>query len=558
MTTPTTTPPAPQQPPAPTQTPAQPGALAPVQPARPLDSSASYTPVAQDDGKAKEKPQAAHQDSVTKAMLLAWAERLKQRPVTQQKRWEAKRAQALGHQVKEARTVNETVAPARKATPAVAGKDGKPGTGGKQQPGSKQATPAAGTKPQPKPPSKGPEPSGTNRKDAGSARNQPGNTKPVDRKRPEPKPLDRKITRKDSGPVPETRKPVRKDPEVRKASPEPLRKQPEKPRPQPGTDRKPVRKDPPAPAPVRKEPDKIRNDRKPQPEPVRKDSGAARKSPEPVRKPPEKVPVQRPEPRKQPEARKAPETTVRKGPQVRLEPVRKTERQATPEPQQKPDWKKPPEKQGPAAKPSPVAPVAPVRPLPTPDPQPQAPAPKAQAPVPQRPTQTPAPRQKEDKVTTAPEKTDAQPVEVKGANGWGVQLGDGAARSSLSRGEVRTMKQLERYLEACVQDMQKAAEVARVIAEKATEDARRARDLAEKTKAVEGGERLLPTLNRLAEVADERAKKAQESEKGYLTAADRGTALLANLKSRDGAIYDAVLNSPETKPAEMDFYKDRS
>lgn len=544
MTTPTTTPPAPQQPTAPTQAPAQSGALAPVQPARPLDSSASYTQVGQDDGKAKEKPQTARQGSVTKALLLALAERLKQRPVTQQKRWEAKRAQALGHQVKEARTVNETVAPARKDAAPVAGKDGKAGPAGKQQQGSKQATPAAGTKPQPKPPSKGPEASGTNRKDAGSARKQPGSLSPTDRKGPAPKAPDRKTPRNPSGPVPEPRKTVRKEPESRKASPEPLRKQPEKPRPQPGTDRKPVRKDPPATAPARKQPDKVRNDRKAQPEPVRK--------------PPEKVPVQRPEPRKQPEARKAPEAPARKGSEARPETVRKPQQQATPEPQQKPVWKKPPEKQGPGVKPSPVAPVAPVRPLPAPDPKPQAPQPKAQAPVPQRPTQPPAPQQKEDKVTTAPEKTDTQPVEVKGANGWGVQLGDGAARSSLSRGEVRTMKQLERYLEACVQDMQKAAEVARVIAEKATEEARRARDLAEKTKAVEGGERLLPTLNRLAEVADERAKKAQESEKGYLTSADRGTALLANLKSRDGAIYDAVLNSPETKPAEMDFYKDRS
>lgn len=161
-------------------------------------------------------------------------------------------------------------------------------------------------------------------------------------------------------------------------------------------------------------------------------------------------------------------------------------------------------------------------------------------------------------MTTAPEKTDVQPVQVKGASAWGVQLGDGAARNSLSRGEVRTMKQLERYLEQCVREMQKAAEVARVIADRAAEDYHKARDLAEKTRTVKGGERLLPKLDRLAEQALLRAQKAGESKRGYMTAADRGTALLSNLKHRDGQIYQAVLDSPETQPAEMQFYKDRS
>ena len=561
MTTPTTTPPAPQPPATPDPQAPQPGPLAAVQPARPLDSSASHHTFEETGSKAEGKPQAAPGGSVTRALLLALAERWRQRPVTQQKRWEAKKARALGHQVKEARTVNETIAPARKDPVTQGGKDGKPGPGSKQQPGAGQATSNAGTKPQPKPVRKDSERSGSPRNDS---RNQPGSRKGPDRKDQAPQSGDRKTVRKDSSPVPEARKIVPKRPEDRKASPESLRKPPEslrkppeKPRPEVRNDRKPVRNQPGRPDAVRKPEAPPRNDRKPQPEPVRKDSGTPRKGPEAVRKPPEKIPVQRPVDRKQPEVHKPPQSGPIRPERKVSEAPRKPERQATSEPRKQapePVWKKPPEKQGTTPKgPSPVAPVQPARPAPQPT---KAPEPKPVQQVPPKPEQPPV--KKEDKVTTAPEKTDVQPVEVKGASAWGVQLGNGAARSSLSRGEVRTMKQLERYLESCVADMQKAAELARVIAERAQEDARKARELAEKTRTVKGGERLLPKLERLADQADTRAKKAQESQKGYLTAADRGKALLSNLKHRDGLIYEAVLNSPETKPAEMDFYKDRS
>jgi hypothetical protein len=554
MTTPTAPPPAPQQPTTTGTAAAQPGPLAPVQPARPLASSASYHAPEGTGSKADGKPQAAPGGSVTKALLLALAERIRQRPVTQQKRWEAKKARALGHQVKEARTVNETVAPARKDATPKGGKDGKPGPGGKQQPGARQAISNAGTKPQPKPVRKDSERSGSPRNDSRKAlepsRKPDTGRKVQDRKSLAQQSGDRKASRKDSGPVPDVRKPVRK-------APEGPRKTPEKPRPEVRNDRKPVRNQPGKPDAVRKQEAPVRNDRKPQPEAPRKDSASVRKSPEPVRKPPEKVPPQRPVDRKEPEARKGPEPgpirPVRKTPEA----PRKPEQQATPEPKKRapePVWKKPPEK--PVAQPkgpSPVAPVQPARPAPQPV---KPPEPKPVQQVPPKPEQPPV--KKEDKVTTAPEKTDVQPVQVKGANAWGVQLGDGAARNSLSRGEVRTMKQLERYLEASVTQMQQAAEQAKVIRDKAVEEATEAKNLAEKTRSVKGGERLLPKLNRLAEQADNRAKKAEGIHKGTLRAAERSKALLVNLKQRDGLIYEAVVNSPETEPAEMAFYQDRS
>ena len=557
MTTPTATPQAPQQPATPTPAAPQPGPLAPVQPARPLDSSALHHALEGTDSKADGKPQTAPGGSVTRALLLALAERWRQRPVTQQKRWEAKRARALGHQVKEARTVNETVAPARKQPTTSAGKGGKAGPGGKQQPGAKQATSNAGAKPQPKPVRKDSERSGSPRNDS---RNQPGSRKGPDRKSPAQQSGDRKTARKDSGPVPDVRKTVPKGPEPRKASPEAARKAPEKPRPEPRNDRKQDRNQPGKPDAGRKQEAPDRKVRKPQPQAARKDSGPARKSPEPVRKPPEKIPPRRPVDRKEPEARKGPEPgpirPVRKAPEA----PRKPEQQATRKPVDaapRPVWRKPPEKQGPAPKgPSPVAPVPPARPIPEPAGKPE---PKPVQPVPPKPVQPPiTPAKKEDKVTTAPEKTDIQPVEVKGANAWGVQLGDGAARNSLSRGEVRTMKQLERYLEASVSQMQKAAEQTRVIRDKAVEEAGQAKALAEKARSVKGGERLLPKLDRLADQADNRAKKAEGIHKGALQAADRGKALLSNLKQRDGLIYQAVVDSPETQPAEMAFYQDRS
>lgn len=559
MTTPTPTAPTPQPPPAAPAAP-QPGALAPVQPARPIASSASYTPTEPGKDKGKDGPQAGHGGSVPRALLLALAERWKQRPVTQQKRWEAKRAQALANQVKETRTVNASPSVGLKKDGA---KDGKAGPSGKGGTGTKQATPNAGAKPQPKPVRKDSERSGSLRNDSrnpsGPPRKPDGNRKAPDRKSPAPQSGDRKVTRKDSGPVPEVRKPVRKGPEDRKASPEAPRKTPEKPRSQPGTDRKPVRNGPGKPEAPRKQEAPARNDRKPQPEPVRKDSGAARKSPEPVRKPPEKIPVQRPETRKRPEVRKPPQPDPIRPERKAPEALRKPEQQATPRPPEKGPqgtWKKPPEKQAPGTKPSPVAPVQPARPAPQPVAPTPRPVPQTQRPVPPKPAHPP--QQKEDKVTTAPGNTDVQPVQVKGANAWGVQLGDGSARGSLSRGEVRTMKQLERYLESCVAQMQKAAEQAKVIRDKAAEEAAEAKTLAEKTRSVKGGERLLPKLNRLAEQADNRAKKAEGIHKGTLRAAERGKALLSNLKQRDGLIYQAVVNSPETEPAEMTFYSDRS
>jgi hypothetical protein len=478
--------------------------------------------------------------------------------VTQQKRWEAKKARALGHQVKEARTVNETVAPARKDNP---GKDGKPGPGGKQ-PGARQATSNAGAKPQPKPVRKDSERSGSTRnntwKGQEGAKKTDTHRRPVDLKSPVRQSGDRKPVRKDPGPVQEAGKTVPKGPEPRKASPVAPRKAPEKPRPEPRNDRKPVNH-PGKPDADRKQEAPVQKDRRLQPGAPRKDSGPAWKSREPVRKPTEKIPPRRPVDRKETEARKGPEPGPIRPTRKQPEAPRKAEQQATRKPRQQatePVWKKPPEKAGPAHKPSPAAPVQPARPLPEPARKPEPKPVKQVPPKPEQPAAAPQP--KESKVTTAPAQDEAQPVEVKKVDAWGVQLGGGASRSSLSRGEIRTMKQLERYLEQCVREMQKAAEVARVIADRAAEDYHKARDLAEKTRTVKGGERLLPKLDRLAEQALLRAQKAGESKRGYMTAADRGTALLSNLKHRDGQIYQAVLDSPETQPAEMQFYKDRS
>lgn len=556
MTTPTTTPPAPEQPQAPTPQ----GALTPVQPARVLDSSANYTTGAPADDKGKQAPQAAHGGSVSRALLLALAERWRQRPVTQQKRWEARKAKALGHQVKETRSVNRTPAPVRKDTPGKSTKQAP--TGGRQTP-PRQPT-AAGNKPPPKPPTKG---SGTvrndGRKESGNDRKPDGNRKAPDRKSPAPKPIGRTDTRKDSGSIPTPRKPVQNTPNPRKASPESRtgkpeapRKTPEKPRSAAGMDRKdirkPVRNTGAQPDSGRKSPEKPRNDRKPQPNSPRKNSGGDWKSPERIRKDPnstrkapEKSPVRTPDSRKEQGPRKSPEIPSRKVPGPRPDAPRTPERKTssgTPIGVQGPVRQKPPVKgldKQQATHPGAVKQSA----KPDPDQTPTVPQVSAQPLT-----------KKEDPVATT-EKTVTQPVEAKGVNAWGVQLGTGSTRSTLSRGEVATMKQLERYLGACVTQMEKAAEQTKRIRDMAVEEATEAQKLAERTRSVKGGERLLPKLNRLAEQADNRAKKAEGIHKGDLQAVDRGKALLSNLKQRDGLIYQAVLDSPETEPAEMAFYQ---
>ncbi|MCX4581369.1 hypothetical protein OHB41_51415 [Streptomyces sp. NBC_01571] len=150
----------------------------------------------------------------------------------------------------------------------------------------------------------------------------------------------------------------------------------------------------------------------------------------------------------------------------------------------------------------------------------------------------------------------AAPLAVKGIDKDRVYLGDGAARESMTRGEVRSLKTFERRLKARSTQMAKAADVLKALVAYEKEQARQALALAEKARSVKGGEKLMPKLQRLAEAAQQEAAAAEEAHKRAVRAAESVKVLLANVEKRDGLIYKAVLDSPETMPAEMAFYQE--
>ncbi|MEU4932056.1 hypothetical protein AB0G54_37075 [Streptomyces yokosukanensis] len=148
------------------------------------------------------------------------------------------------------------------------------------------------------------------------------------------------------------------------------------------------------------------------------------------------------------------------------------------------------------------------------------------------------------------------PITVKGIDKERVYLGDGAARESMTRGEVRSLKTFERRLKARSAQMIKAADVLKALVAYEKEQARKAAALAEKAKSVKGGEKLIPKLQRMAEAAKQEAAAAEEAHKQAVRAAESVKVLLANVEKRDGLIYKAVVDSPETMPAEMAFYQE--
>jgi hypothetical protein len=155
-----------------------------------------------------------------------------------------------------------------------------------------------------------------------------------------------------------------------------------------------------------------------------------------------------------------------------------------------------------------------------------------------------------------PQQTQATPVQVTSIDATHIALGDGAARTHISRGEVRTLKSFERRLTAKTDAMTQVADDTKVLKQHAEEQAKQITKLVEAAKAVKGGDKLIASLTKLEEAAIAQASKAEEIHKRALRAAEACKALLSNADTRYGDIYRAVVDSPETKPAEMDYYRE--
>ncbi|MFE5482998.1 hypothetical protein [Streptomyces sp. NPDC056527] len=155
-----------------------------------------------------------------------------------------------------------------------------------------------------------------------------------------------------------------------------------------------------------------------------------------------------------------------------------------------------------------------------------------------------------------PTRAPAIPIPVTGIDASSVHLGDGANRTALARSEVRTLKGFERRLKAKTTVMQDVAERSRGLETHAIQQAAAVTRLMEDAKSVKGGEKLVGTLARLEDAAKAQAAQAADVHKRAARGADAADTVHTNAQTRYAAIYQAVVDSPETKGAEGRFYKE--
>lgn len=149
-----------------------------------------------------------------------------------------------------------------------------------------------------------------------------------------------------------------------------------------------------------------------------------------------------------------------------------------------------------------------------------------------------------------------QPIEVRGVTATHVLLGAGSDRDSMTRGEVRSLKRYERRMEAKSTALTRSAERTKGLKAHAEAQEQKATRILERAKGVKGGEKVVVAVTRFQESAKAQAGQAEESHKLAVRAAEACRAVLANVQTRYGGMYKAVVDSDETAPAELDFYKD--
>jgi hypothetical protein len=150
----------------------------------------------------------------------------------------------------------------------------------------------------------------------------------------------------------------------------------------------------------------------------------------------------------------------------------------------------------------------------------------------------------------------ATPIPVTGVDATHVYLGDGAARPSMRRGEIRTLKQYERQLAEKRDTLTRITEVTKALKEHVQDTAKTIQDKAEQARSVQGGDKLIGELAKAAEAAQKQATAAEELHTKALRASEYCASVLANIQTRYDGIYTAIVNSPLTQPAELSFYRD--
>ncbi|MEW2402145.1 hypothetical protein [Streptomyces sp. NPDC046862] len=164
-----------------------------------------------------------------------------------------------------------------------------------------------------------------------------------------------------------------------------------------------------------------------------------------------------------------------------------------------------------------------------------------------------------DHQPTAPGKrttSNATPIQVKNVGASYVELGAGADRERISQGEVRTLKAFERRFAAKADTMVRAIEAARAMKAQAEDQIKRVIWWVEQAKTVEGGDDLVSALTKLEEAAQVQVGTAEEIMRRAARSADACQALLANVETRYGSIYKAVVDSKNTAPAVVSYYRE--
>lgn len=147
-----------------------------------------------------------------------------------------------------------------------------------------------------------------------------------------------------------------------------------------------------------------------------------------------------------------------------------------------------------------------------------------------------------------------EPIPVKEVTSTHIHLGAGASRASMTRGEVRTLKSFERRLEEKLLFMLWLEEKSEGVASVSRRHANEITQLAEAARAVEGGDKLLGKLAKLQETAAVQATLAEQLYSRAIRGIEGTHAVLGNVRSRYDDMFQAVVDSPETSPAELDFY----
>ncbi|MEU5976340.1 hypothetical protein [Streptomyces sp. NPDC047315] len=150
------------------------------------------------------------------------------------------------------------------------------------------------------------------------------------------------------------------------------------------------------------------------------------------------------------------------------------------------------------------------------------------------------------------------PIEVLGVDGTTLHLGDGAARSTISSGEVRNLRSFQQRLGTRADVLTAEAEVTRGLVDQAKRYAEAVTRLWEAVRAQEAGEHLAARLARLDEDAKAAVTAAEDTHKRALRSAELAHVVVTNSETRYGAMFQAVVDSDETAPARMDFYLEGS